>query len=390
MNKAKASRFNHYFIGAFLIFLIALSGRPAQALDTIAREAYMVDFDTGAVLYDKGGYVSMPPASMSKLMTVYMVMERLKDGRLKLDDKLRVSENAWRKGGAKSGSSTMFLEPGSLVRVEDLLRGIIIQSGNDACIVVAEALAGKESTFAEEMTAKARELGMENSTFANATGWPHPNHRMTPKDLTILARRTILDFPEFYHYYGEKSFTYNGIRQTNRNPLLYKNMGADGLKTGHTTEAGYGLTASAKRGNRRLLLVVNGLPSIKARASEPERLLEWGFREFNNYALFKGGETVAEADVWLGSKPRVPLVIQDKVFLTMPKNARKDMKVTVSYQGPISAPISKGAKVADLIITAKDQEPVIFPLVAGEEVERLGLVGRLIAAFKYIVFGSSA
>lgn len=364
---------------------------PVQtlAMETNAREAFLMDFETGAVLYDKDGNTPMPPASMSKLMTVYMVMERLKDGRLKMDDKFRVSENAWRKGGAKSGSSTMFLEPGSLVRVEDLLRGIIIQSGNDACIVVAEALSGKEETFAEEMNRKATELGLTNSSFANATGWPHPDQRMSPRDLATLTRRTINDFPEFFHFYSEKSFIYNGIRQSNRNPLLYKKMGADGMKTGHTSEAGFGLTATAKRGERRLILVVNGLPSVKARASEPERILEWGFREFNNYALFKGGEKVADANVWLGDKGTVPLMIEKPMKLTMPRKARKDMKVTVSYKGPISAPIEKGAKVADLIVTAKGQEPVVMPLVAGETVEQLGLVGRLVAAFKFIVFGNS-
>ena len=331
----------------------------------------------------------MPPASMSKMMTIYMVFERLRDGRLSLDDKLSVSENAWRRGGVKSGSSTMFLEPRSRVRVEDLLRGIIVQSGNDACIVMAENLSGSELTFAEEMTQKARALGMTGSTFKNSTGWPHPEHRMTSRDLAILAQRTIADFPDYYRYYSEKTFTYNGIRQNNRNRLLYKDMGADGLKTGHTSEAGYGLTSSAARGNRRLILVVNGLPSNKDRFRESERLLEWGFREFNNYALFKAGEQVETAAVWLGNSPTVPLLIGRDVLITLPKKSRLGMKVTINYQGPVPAPVAMGDPLAMLRIEAPDVETIEIPLTAGADVQQLGLMGRLGAAFNHIVFGDA-
>lgn len=366
-----------------------LSTQPANALETVAREAYMIDAETGTELLNKGGETRMPPASMSKLMTVYMLFERLRDGRLSLDDTFFVSENAWRKGGAKSGSSTMFLKPGSRVRVEDLIRGIIVQSGNDACITVAEALSGSEEAFALEMTERAQEMGMFDTTFRNATGWPHPEHKMTPKDLSILALRTVRDFPEYYHYYAEKSFTYNKIRQINRNPLLYKDMGSDGLKTGHTEEAGYGLVATAKRGDRRLILVTNGMASKKVRAREPERILEWGFREFNNYALFKAGETVSDADVWLGDKPTVPLLIQDDLTITLPRKARRGMKVTVTFQGPVPAPIKKGDKLATLTITAPDWQPIELPLVAGADVTQLGLVGRLGAALSYIVWGDT-
>ena len=221
-------------------FVASLMTSSALAIDTTAREAFMIDVKTGHVLLEKDADVSMPPASMSKLMTLYLMFERLKDGRLKLDDKFTVSERAWRKGGAASGSSTMFLEPRQKVRVEDLIKGIIVQSGNDACIAVAEAISGSEKNFAVEMTEKAIELGMEGSTFANATGWPDPGQRMTARDLSILASALISEFPEHYKYFAEKNFKYNGIRQSNRNPLLYKTMGADGLKTGHTSEAGYG------------------------------------------------------------------------------------------------------------------------------------------------------
>jgi len=368
---------------AALLVSVGLAG----AIETIAREAILIDADTGQTILEKNADDLMPPASMSKLMTVYILFKRLSDGSVKLDDTFSVSENAWRKGGAKSGSSTMFLEPGKTVKVEDLIRGIIIQSGNDACIVVAENLAGSEEAFAEEMTAKARELGMPNSTFRNATGWPDPEHRMTARDLSTLAHRIITDFPQFYHYFSETEFTYNGIKQHNRNPLVYKDIGADGLKTGHTVEAGFGLTASARRDNRRLILVVNGLPSKKMRTVEPERLLLWGFREFNNYALFKAGETVDAAGVWLGKSKTVPLIIPRDVTITLPRRVRDKLKVAVTYQGPIPAPISKGTQIASVTISAPGRDTLQIPLVAGEDVEQLGLIGRLGAALNSIIWG---
>ncbi len=373
-----------------LILLLPLTALPrAEALETSAKHAILVDMATGAVLFEKDADLLMPPASMSKLMTVYMVFERLKEGSLSLEDVFSVSENAWRKGGAKSGSSTMFLEPGSRVTVEDLLKGIVIQSGNDACIVIAEGLSGSEEAFAQEMTEKARKLGLRNSTFRNSTGWPNSEHLTTAEDLALLAKLTIINFPEQYHYYSGKSFTYNGIKQGNRNPLLYRDMGADGLKTGHTQAAGYGLTASAKRGDRRLILVVNGLPSVKARTRESERLLEWGFREFNNYALFKAGETVVDAEVWLGETPTVPLVANEDVIATLPRKARREMKVTATFEGPIPAPITAGDQVAKLVVTAPGSEALEVPLYAGADVEQLGVFGRLLAALKHIVWGSS-
>ena len=385
--------FRKCLIAALLGGTVLLAPMPgdAQGIETAAREAMVMDFETGKGLLHKNGDESMPPASMSKLMTVYILFEHLKDGRLKFDDKFRVSENAWRKGGAKSGGSTMFLNPGDRVGVEDLIHGIIVQSGNDACIVVAEALSGTEDNFAIEMTAKARELGMANTTFKNATGWPDPNHRTTARDLAILAMRTIRDFPDYYdRFYHDTVFTYNGIRQSNRNPLLYKNIGADGLKTGHTREAGYGLTASVKRDERRLIAVVNGLDSKKARSAESERLIEWGFREFENYALFTSGDVVETADVWLGMAPSVPLVVQRDVIATMTRKARDKMKVVVTYEGPLKAPIVKGQKVADAMITSPETNPVVIPLVAGRDVPRLGFMGRVGAALSNIFWGSSS
>ena len=371
------------------LLLLTLAPRPAAAIETLAREAILMDMTTGAVLLDKNADDPMPPASMSKLMTLYMVFDRLKEGSLSLEDSFPVSENAWRKGGAKSGSSTMFLEPGSRVKVEDLIRGIIVQSGNDACIVIAEGLASSEQAFAEEMTREARKLGMESSTFHNATGWPDPDHHMTARELAILAKHTIQDFPEYYHYYSEKRFTYNGIRQGNRNPLLYRDIGADGLKTGHTEVSGYGLTASAVRGDRRLILVVNGLPSVKDRSREAERLIEWGFREFDNYKLFSANDTVVDADVWLGEEPTIPLVIDKDMVITIPRKARRDMKVAVTYDGPLPAPIAKGDVLAKLVVSAPEMNNIEVPLVAGRDVGQLGLIGRLGAALKYLLWGGT-
>ena len=360
-----------------------LASPPVSAIETTAREAFLIDATTGRVLLDKNSDVSMPPASMSKIMTIYMVFERLKDERLALDDELLVSEKAWRMGGSK-----MFVEVGKTVRVEDLLRGVIVQSGNDACIVLAEGLSGTEEAFAEEMTRKAREIGLTGSSFANATGWPDPNQRMTARDLATLARRIIEDFPEYYHYYAETEFTYGGIRQMNRNPLLYKSLGADGLKTGHTEEAGYGLTASVVQGDRRIILVLNGLGSQKARSEESARLIGWALREYDNYTLFKPGETVDEAPVWLGEAANVPLVMPEGVTVTLSRKARRDMRVTVVYDAPIPAPLRAGQEVAKLVVNAPGEEPVEFPLMAGADVERLGIFGRVTTSLQYLVFGA--
>ncbi|NQU56321.1 MAG: D-alanyl-D-alanine carboxypeptidase [Rhodospirillales bacterium] len=375
---------------ATLFCVTAFAAPSSQAVETLAKEVVLLDADTGTILFEKNADVPMAPASMSKLMTIYMIFERLRDGRLSLDDTFSVSENAWRKGGAKSGSSTMFLVPGKRVRIEDLIRGIIVQSGNDACIVIAEGISGSEEAFADEMNERARQIGLTASTFKNSTGWPDPEHRMSPKDLAILAKLMIEQFPEYYHYFSEKSFVFNGIKQNNRNPLIYKDMGVDGLKTGHTQDSGYGLTASATRGERRLVLVVNGLSSKKERSREPERLLEWGFREFGNYVLLGAGEIVEEAPVWLGTEATVALMIENELKLTLHKKARREMKVTVNYQGPIPAPVKKGDILATLSVNAPGETTVEVPLVAAADVEQLGLIGRLMAAFKYIVFGGAS
>lgn len=369
--------------GVVAIVLASLGwSRGAVAIETDARQAIVVEFDTGAILYQKDADTIMYPASMTKMMTAYMLFERLKNGSLSLEDTFRVSEKAWRKGGSK-----MFVKVGDRVSVEDLIRGIVVQSGNDATIVVAEGIGGSEGAFAELMTEKARAIGMSNSTFRNASGWPDPDHVTTARDLATLAERTIRDFPDFFHYYSEKSFTYNKIKQDNRNPLLYKNMGADGLKTGHTEASGYGLTASAKRNERRLIVVANGFNSVKARAAGSERLIDWGFRTWNNYALFKGGEKLADAPVWLGEAESVPVHIKDDLVITIPRKSRPKMKVAVSYEEPIPAPIKAGSRVATLVISAPDTETLEVPLYAGADVPQLGPVGRLGEALRYLVWG---
>jgi len=374
-----------------IVFVITVAGGPtrarAQAIETSAREALLIDMSTDTVLLEKDADTLMPPSSMSKLMTAYMVFDQLKAGRLSLDNVFSVSENAWRKGGAASGGSTMFLEPNSTARLEDLIRGIIVQSGNDACIVVAENVAGSEEAFAEAMNRRAHEIGLDSSTFLNATGLPEPGHLMTARDLATLAEHIITDFPEYYPYYSEKEFTYNGITQHNRNPLLYKNMGADGLKTGHTSIAGYGLTASAERNGRRLILVLNGLDSTQARTEEAERLMSWGFRNFETVEMFDPGATVTEAEVWQGQTETVPLVLPEGLTVTIPRNARRAMTVTARYEGPVPAPIAQGEQIATLVIEAPGMDTLEYPLHAGTRVDRMGMINRMFAALKYLVLG---
>lgn len=360
-----------------LLALAALAGLPprAAALDTAARAVLLVDMQTGAVLLEKEAETPLPPASMSKLMTLYMVFEAVASGRFSLDDKLRVSEKAAAMGGSK-----MFVRAGERVRIIDLIRGIIVQSGNDACVVVAEGLAGSEEAFAAAMTERGREIGLLNSTFTNSTGWPHPGQRMTARDLVLLSTRLIQEFPQFYPYFAETEFTWDNITQNNRNPLLTIDIGVDGLKTGHTEEAGYGLVASALRKERRVVLMITGLDSKRQRAEESERLIEWGFREFRNAQLFAAGDRVADAEVWLGDTARVPLVTAADVSVTLPFDAAAPSRMRAVYDGPIEAPIEEGAQIASLVIETEGLPPVTVPLLAGRTVARGGYVTRVQAA----------
>ena len=292
-----------------VIFIFGLASSSSSiAYDTSAKHAFLIDFDTNQVLFEKNADVLMPPASMSKIMTAYLAFEEIKSGRLKLEDKILISENAWRKGGSK-----MFVKVNDEVAVSDILRGIIVQSGNDAAIALAEHLQGSEAAFADKMTKKARDLGLSKAKFKNATGWPDKEHRITARELGLLAKLTIMNFPDLYPIYAEKTFTFNNIKQGNRNPLLYDGSGSDGLKTGRTRAAGYGLTASVSKAGRRLVMVLNGMNSSGERKREARKLIEWGFREYDNYKIFEKGETVTDIDVWLGKESRLSAFIKDEI-----------------------------------------------------------------------------
>ena len=354
---------------------------PVGPVDTAARWAIITDYNTGATLLDKDADVPMPPSSMTKLMTAYIVYGMLKAGRLTLTQELPVSERAWRMGGSK-----MFVQIGTQVRVEDLIRGMIVQSGNDACIVLAEGIAGSEEQFVELMNAKAKELGLTNSVFRNPTGWPDPEHHMSARDIATLARRIIQDFPEYYRYDSEKSFKYNNIDQENRNPLVQKGL-ADGLKTGHTDAGGYGLVVSALRGGRRIIMVLNGMGTMHQRAEESERLLEWAFREFEDVTLFTAGDTVEQAPVWLGTEPTVPLVGGRELQVSMPRNWRNKAHIAIEYQSPIPAPVVRGTTLGKLTVSGEGVPEMSVPLLAGADVARLGLPGRALAVLSHYITG---
>jgi len=384
-------------IFAAFVLIAAPAAVHAQAVDTSAEHAIMIELDTGDILFSKEPDARIPPASMAKMMTVYIAFEQIAEGSLSLEDTTVVSEQAWKRWAGSEGS-LMFLGVNEEVSVHDLLMGIVVSSGNDACTVLAEMLAGTEEAFAMWMNEKAAELGMENSHFENASGWPHPDQHTTVRDLARLAEATVRDFPELYtEYYPKKSFTYgkdfrtgDPITQSNRNPLLYRMDGADGLKTGHTEAAGYGLAASAERDGRRLVLVIAGLGSQAARARESQSVLEYGFRAFDTYTLFEAGEAVGEADVWLGSVPKLPLVVDETIKLTLSRRTRAGLKMVLSYDNPVPAPIAQGTPVATVEVSAPDMEPLSIPVVAGAPVEQVGGFGRIGAALQYLLFGSAA
>lgn len=370
-----------------ILLLAAGMVTPSYAegpFETGAREAILMDAETGAVLYEKNADTPMHPASMSKLMTIAMLFDKLAEGSVKMDDTFLVSESAWRIQGSK-----MFVELGTRIPVHDLLRGIIVQSGNDACVVVAEGLGGDEQNFARMMTERAHQMGMNNAQFRNASGWPDPEHLMTVRDLAILARYLVTTHKQYYPIFSEIDFTWHGIKQGNRNPLLYSYPGADGLKTGHTDEAGYGLTGSAERNGRRLIVVITGLPNVKLRGIEAERLLTMGFNDFESYKLLSAGQKLEEADVWLGAADKVPLIAVKDVHVTLPRAARKSLQAKLVYQTPVAAPVKEGAEIGHVTFTADGMQPVIVPVVAGGAVEKLGFFGKIPAAFNYLVWRAS-
>jgi serine-type D-Ala-D-Ala carboxypeptidase (penicillin-binding protein 5/6) len=356
---------------------------PSQiGIGTLARQAFMVDPQTSTVLLFKDADKPMPPSSMAKEMTIYILFEELTAGRIKLDTKFRVSERARNMGGSR-----MFVELGSEVSVEELIRGMIVLSGNDACVVIAEGLSGTEESFAERMTAKARELGMTGTVYKNSSGWPAEGQYTTARDLAVLSWRTIEDFPKLYRYYSETSWSFNNIKQDNRNRLLKTVPGTDGLKTGHTEEGGYGQTTSTIRDGRRLVLVVNGLTSMAERAQEAARLMEWGFRESTNTTVFRAGDTVVEAPVWLGALDKVPLVVSRPVQITAPTGQTVTPRVMARFDGPIAAPITKGTKLGTAALTLPDNRVIEYPLEAGVDVPRMGVIGRVTTMIQHYLFG---
>jgi D-alanyl-D-alanine carboxypeptidase (penicillin-binding protein 5/6) len=355
---------------------------PMGPVDTAAKWAFIQDYDTGAALLEKQADDEMPPSSMTKLMTLYLVYDQLKQGKLKLTDELPVTEKAWRMQGSK-----MFVALGSTVKVEDLIRGVVVQSGNDAAIVLAEAIGGSEEQFAEKMNAKAKELGMTHTFFKNCTGWPDPDQHMSCRDIATLAGHIIRDFPDYYHYDEEKTFKYNGIEQGNRNPMVQKGT-ADGLKTGHTEAGGYGLVASSKRNGRRVILVLNGMTTMHERAEESERLMDWAFFNFEDVTLFAAGDAVENVPVWLGTAHAVPLVAGRDVIVTMPRNWRQKASVKVSYDSPLTAPVAKGDTLGKLTVTGDGVPHLDIQLMAGADVPRLGLPGRAMAVLSKYVTGT--
>lgn len=360
------------------VIFISLS-QMAQAFDTRARAAWVYDMGTGTVLMDKDSQTPLPPASMSKLMTLNMLFEALRDGRVTLDTRFSVSTRAKNMGG-----STMFLNETDRPTVEELIQGIIVLSGNDACVTVAEGLAGTEDNFARLMNDRAKALGMNNSTFANASGWPNPNHRMSMADLGKLAQRLITEFPEYYGYFGQTEFPFDNRapqNRFNRNPLLKLGIGADGLKTGHTQEAGYGLVGSATQGTRRVIFVLSGLTSEAERAQEAERVVNWAFRQFAEKTIADKGYEFARADVWMGDQTEVGLVAGDELSLLLPGAQTQNIAGEVVYTGPFEAPISQGDKLAELVVVRDGLPDARLPLVADRTIERGGLTPRLRAAF---------
>jgi len=360
-------------LGVFLVLF--LSGVQVHAFETKARAALVIDYATGTVLLEKNADVSMPPASMSKLMTLNMVFESLDDGRLTLDEKLPVSKHAMSYGG-----STMFLNTRDRVRVEDLIRGVIILSGNDACVVLAEALAGSEPEFARAMTKRAKELGMTQSHFANANGWPDPGQRMSARDLVFLASRIIRKFPQYYKYFSETEFAFDGrspANRFNRNPLLKLGVGADGLKTGHTKEAGYGVVGSAVRNGRRVVMMISGLKTSQDRATEAGKIINWAFRQFSQKKALKAGQVVGRAKVWLGTAKTVDVMVKSDVKLLLPVSVGSKLQASLQMVQPIAAPISKGQKLGVLKISIPDMRPVDVPVFAASDVKKAGFVGQL-------------
>jgi len=364
-----------------------MSTKKDEGFQTSVPNAILLDPDSDSVLFEKNGDQLVAPASLTKLMTLEFVFNEIKQGRSKLDDEFIISENAWRKGGAPSHGSTMFAAIHSRVRLDDLIHGIIVDSANDACIAIAEALAGNEPEFGAKLTKRAREIGLEKSTFTNATGYSDPNLRVTAREMAALARHIMQVYPDFYPYFAEREFTWNNIRQQNRNPLLAMGIGADGLKTGDTAEAGYNLVGSAVQDNLRLIVVVTGARSEKERAEEARKLLDWGFHGFEARVLFAEGQTIGEAKVFGGDARYVPLVGPGTIRMMMPRNAGEHLLARIVYTGPVPAPITKGQSIGKLRVWRGDNLALEVPLTAAEDVGIGSMSGRAMDAATELMIG---
>jgi D-alanyl-D-alanine carboxypeptidase (penicillin-binding protein 5/6) len=381
----------------FLVLSLLFSafiGQPSAGLaqngefSTRARQTVLMDADSGAILYQHNANELMSPASMSKLMTLAVLFKALKSGAIKPMDQILVSEYAWRKGGAPAGGSAMMVPVNTRVRVEELLQGIVIQSGNDAAIAVAEALAGSEAAFGNMLTEEARKLGLKKSTFKNATGLYHPEHLATARELAVLACHIINEYPEYYRLFAQREFQYRKHRFTNRNPLLSTEIGVDGLKTGYVKASGYGMVASAKRGERRLVAVVNGLATADQRKDEVQRLLEWGFRSFAEFQLFSAGDIVAHARVWGGDRFYLPLTGNGDVNVVLPRSAAKQrLRAELVYHSPLKPPIKRGEPVAKLRVTSSSYATDEVTLYAAENVEAAGMLRRGLDSLAHLAFG---
>lgn len=370
---------------ACVVTLAGLLPAEAQLFETRAKEAFLMDGQTGTVLFSKNADELVPPASLAKLMTIEVVFHAIKSGRLSLDDMFEVSENAWREGGAASGGSTMFAKVHSTIPLEDLIQGIIVQSANDACITIAEGMAGSEANFARLMTERARQLGLTKSTFDNSTGLPDPKTRVTMRELVLLARHIHDAYPALYHYFAEPSFTWNKIRQRNRNPLLDLGIGVDGLKTGHTDAAGYGIVASMEQGGRRLYLAMSGMSSARERAEESRKMLEWGMRAFEKRPLFADGAVVGDASVYGGETSSLPLKAKGPVDIFVPVGNPDGLKARIVYHWPIMAPVEEGTQIGDLKVFIGDTLSQETPLYAAETVEKGPLYKRALDALQELM-----
>lgn len=369
-------------------FLLLASPAIAQAeFDTKAKYAVLMDYESGTVIFQKDADGQLEPASMAKLMTLAVVFNEIRAGRVSLDDEFFVSEHAWRTGGAASGGSTMFAELNSRIRVEDLVRSVIIQSGNDAAIVLAEGIAGSEGTFAIMMNELAGQIGLDGSNFTNPTGLPDPDMYSSARDLGELGRYLIREFPEYYHYFSEPEMEWNGIKQANRNSLVEMGIGVDGLKTGHTEAAGYGSVTSTAQGDRRLVAVVHGLTSMRERTEEARKLLTWGARAFERFTPYADGQIVAYADIYGGAVPNVGLVGRGEIALYLPRGSRQCLSATVNYSAPLLPPINQGDRIAELRVFCNDQLVQSAPLYAAESVGQGDLVRRATDALKQLALG---